>query len=107
MARKSANKTIIETVTWNKDLAEGATLEGYYINKETFEGQFGETTKYVIESADDDTKYGVYGSASLDRQFKNIPEGCFVWITYDGKVTSKNGRLVNQYTVDFDDEIVK
>lgn len=106
MARKSANKTIIKTVTWNKDLAEGATLEGYYINKETFDGQFGETTKYIIEAADG-TNYGVYGSASLVRQFKNIPEGCFVWITFDGDVTSKNGRTVKQYTVDFDAELVK
>lgn len=104
--RKSASKAIVKTVTWNKDLAEGATLEGYYTGKEVFEGQYGETTKYIIE-AGDGTNYGVYGSASLDRQFKNIPEGVYVWITFDGNVTSKNGRTVKQYTIDFDDELVK
>lgn len=103
--RKSASKAIVKTVTWNKDLAEGATLEGYYTGKEVFEGQYGETTKYIIESGN--TNYGVYGSASLDRQFKNIPEGVYVWITFDGNVTSKNGRTVKQYTIDFDDELVK
>ena len=105
MARTSATKTIIKTVTWNKDLTEGASLEGYYIGKEVFEGQYGETTKYIIEAGD--TTYGVYGSASLDRQFKNVPEGCFVWITFDGNVTSKNGRTVKQYSVDYDPELVK
>ena len=95
MARTSANKTIIKTVTWNKDLKVGDALEGYYVGKEVFEGQYGETN------------YGVYGSASLDRQFKNIPEGVYVWITFDGNVTSKNGRTVKQYTVDYDPELVK
>lgn len=105
MARTSATKTIIKTVTWNKDLKAGDALEGYYVGKEVFEGQYGETTKYIIEAGE--TNYGVYGSASLDRQFKNVPEGCFVWITFDGNVTSKNGRTVKQYTVDYDPELVK
>lgn len=105
MARTSANKTIIKTVTWNKDLKNGDALEGYYVGKEVFEGQYGETTKYIIEAGE--TNYGVYGSASLDRQFKNIPEGVYVWITFDGNVTSKNGRTVKQYTVDYDPELVK
>ena len=105
MARTSATKTIIKTETWNKGLQEGASLEGYYIGKEVFEGQYGETTKYIIESGD--KNYGVYGSASLDRQFKNVPEGVYVWITFDGNVTSKNGRTVKQYTVDYDPELVK
>ena len=107
--RKSANakQEFIKTVTWNnKDLKEGATLDGYFISVEGFEGQYGETTKYIIE-AGDGTCYGVYGTASLDRQFKKIPEGCYVWITYEGVVTSKNGRQVKQFTVDYDDELTK
>ena len=107
--RKSANakKEIIKTVTWNnKELAEGSVLEGYYINQETFEGQYGETTKYTIE-ANDGVLYGVYGTASLDRQFKKVPEGCYFWLKYEGLVTSKNGRTVKQFSVDFDDELTK
>lgn len=106
MARKSATTTYTKTTTWNKGLAEGATLEGYYTGKEEFEGQYGQSIKYIIE-ASDGTNYGVYGSATLDRQFKNIPEGVYVWITYDGEVKSKNGRTVKQYSVDYDDELVK
>ena len=106
MARKSATTTYTKTITWNKGLAEGATLEGYYTGKEEFEGQYGHSIKYIVE-AGDGTSYGVYGSATLDRQFKNIPEGVYVWITYDGEVKSKNGRTVKQYSVDYDDELVK
>lgn len=96
-------KAIELTNTWNKDLAAGATLEGRYIKKETFDGQFGTTEKYVIETADGE-KMGVFSSASLSRQFKNIPEGSYVWITYKGEETSKNGRPVKVYEVEYDDE---
>lgn len=97
-------KAIELTTTWNKDLTAGATLEGKYIKKETFEGQFGTTEKYIIET-DEGEKMGVFSSASLARQFKNIPEGAYVWITYKGEETSKNGRPVKVYDVDYDDEI--
>lgn len=103
MARKSANQNFGKTVAWNtKDLAEGSTLEGRYEGKENFEGNFGLTTKYVIAAGD--TKYGVYGTASLNRQFANVPEGSYVWITFNGLTTSKNGRQVKDFLVDFDDE---
>ena len=100
--RKPASKAYIETTTWNKDLSKGDTLEGVYVSKEVFQGKFGESIKYVIKN--DDGNFGVFSSASLDRQFKNIPEGSYVWIEYDGEVISKNGRPVKQYNVDFDDE---
>lgn len=105
MARKSAASQYTKTITWNKDLKEGDSIEGYFINTEHFTGEYGETTKYVIEK--DGEPYGIFGSASLDRQFKNIPEGCYVWVRYGGEVKSKNGRTVKQYFVDYDDEIVK
>ena len=50
--RISANKSYIETTTWNKGLAEGATLEGRYLAMETFIGNYGETNKYIIEATD-------------------------------------------------------
>lgn len=103
--RKSANQPIIETTTWNKDLEKGASIEGVYIRKEVFEGKFGITEKYVIDC--DGTMYGVFSSASLLRQFKNIPEGSYVWIEYKGEETSKNGRPVKIYSVDYDDEYQK
>lgn len=100
--RKPATQQIIMTTTWNKDLTKGDKLEGLYVRKEVFEGKYGESTKYVIKNESGD--YGVFSSASLDRQFKNIPEGSYVWIEYDGEVTSKNGRPVKQYIVEYDDE---
>ena len=96
-------KAIETTKTWNKDLTAGASIEGRYIKKEIFDGQFGSTEKYIIETENGD-KMGVYSSASLIRQFKNIPENSYVWITYKGEETSKNGRPVKVYEVEYDDE---
>lgn len=96
-------KAIEMTKTWNKDLEPGATIEGKYIKKETYDGQYGRTEKYVIETNEGE-KFGVFSSASLANQFKNVPEGSYVWITYKGEETSKNGRPVKVYEVDYDDE---
>lgn len=104
--RKSASATYEKTTTWNTNLNVGDKLEGVYVNKEEFEGNYGLTTKYVVE-AQDGTKYGVYGSASLNRQFSKIPAGSYVWIEYTGETTSQNGRIVKTYNVDFDDEYQK
>lgn len=101
--RKSASSTFEKTTTWNTNLTIGDKLEGVYEYKDEFEGNFGLTTKYVIASADG-TKYGVYGSASLNRQFAKIPEGSYVWLEYTGETTSQNGRIVKTYIVDYDDE---
>lgn len=101
--RKSANQSFEKTTTWNTNLSIGDKLEGVYLSKEEFEGNFGSTVKYVVLAADG-TKYGVYGSASLNRQFARIPEGSYVWIEYTGETTSQNSRIVKTYTVDYDDE---
>lgn len=97
-------KAIEMTTTWNKDLTAGATLEGIYVKKETFEGQYGKAEKYVIKTKGGEMM-GVFSSASLANQFKNVPEGSYVWITYKGEETSKNGRPVKVYEVEYDDEV--
>lgn len=102
--RKSASQNYEQTTTWNdKDLPVGSTLEGVYKRKEEFTTELGESVKYVI-AGKDGTLYGVYGSASINRQFSNIPEGSYVWLEYTGLTTSKKGRTVKTYNIDFDDE---
>ena len=101
--RKSASITYEKTTTWNTNLTIGDKLEGVYESKDEFQGNYGLTIKYVIK-APDGTKYGVYGSASLNRQFAKIPEGSYIWIEYTGETTSQNGRIVKTYAVDYDDE---
>lgn len=96
-------QAIVMTKTWNKDLEKGATIEGIYIKKEVFDGKFGESEKYIIEDANGE-KWGIFSSASLANQFKNIPEGSYIWVEYKGEETSKNGRPVKVYSVDYDDE---
>lgn len=97
-------KAIEITTTWNKNLEAGATLEGKYIKKEIVDGQYGTTEKYIIETSAGE-KMGVFSSASLANQFKNVPEGSYVWITYKGDEVSKSGRPVKVYEVEYDDEV--
>ena len=96
-------KAIELTKTWNKDLNIGDKIEGVYLKKEVVTGKYGDTEKYVIETAEGE-KLGVFSSATLARQFQNIPEGSYVWIEYKGEETSKNGRPVKVYEVEYDDE---
>lgn len=99
-------KAIELTDTWNKDLEIGAKIEGVYIKTEIIRTQFGESEKYIIETLDG-KKMGIYSSASLSRQFANVPEGSYVWVEYKGEETSKNGRPVKSYVVEYDDEYQK
>lgn len=92
------------TVTWNnKDLQPGSVLEGKYLKTEVFDGENGETEKYIIETPAGE-KMGVYATISLLNQFRNVPEGSYVWIIYKGKETTKKGREVKVYDVEYDDE---
>lgn len=96
-------KAIEITKTWNKDLNIGDKVEGKYLKKEIVNGKYGDTEKYIIET-DDSEKLGIFSSATLARQFQNIPEGSYVWVEYKGEETSKNGRPVKVYDVEYDDE---
>lgn len=98
-------KKAVEIVpTWNKNLEMGATLEGYFVKKEIYQSKFGPTEKYIIEKPDK-TRVAVYSSASLQSQFSNIPELSYVWIAYKGEETSKSGRPVKAFDIDYDDEL--
>ena len=99
-------KAIELTKTWNKDLAKGDTLEGVFIKTEKFDGKYGTTEKYIVQTPTGEMM-GVFASASLTNQFKNIPEGSYVWITYNGEEVSKSGRPVKVYEVEYDDEYQK
>lgn len=99
-------KAIELTTTWNKDLTAGAILEGKFLKTEIYDGKYGTTEKYIIERNNGE-KVGVFSSASLANQFKNVPEGSYVWIVYEGEETTKSGRPVKVYTVEYDDEYQK
>lgn len=101
-------KAIEFTETWNKDLEVGASIEGVYIKKEVMKSSYGsgDIEKYVIETKDG-KKMGIFSSASLSRQFANVPEGSYVWVVYKGEETTKQGRPVKIYDVDYDDDYEK
>ena len=99
-------KAIEITQTWNKNLQAGAKIEGVYLKKELYDGNYGQVEKYIVETPDK-KKIGIFSSASLSNQFKNVPEGSYIWIEYKGEETSKNGRPVKVYDVEYDDEYKK
>lgn len=103
MTRK---KAIEMAEIWNKDLNDGDSIEGFYTKKEVAKTRFGESEKYIIETKDGEKK-SIFSSASLVRQFANIPTGCYVWVTYKGKEQSKNGQMVKVFEVEYDDEVRK
>lgn len=104
--RKSASESYEKTIAWNTNLNVGDKLEGVYEDKEEFEYDGSHKIKYVI-AAGDGNKYGVYGTAVLNRLFSRIPTGSYVWIEYTGKSTTQKGRSVHTFNVEYDDEYQK
>lgn len=101
--RINANTTYEQTTTWNTNLNVGDKLEGTYERKEEFDYDGKHKVKYVI-LAPDGVKYGVFGTAVLDRLFNKIPVGSYVWIEYTGKSTTKKGNPLHTFNVDYDTE---
>lgn len=99
-------KAIETTTTWNKNLNVGDAIEGWFVKTEIYEGNYGDTEKYIIETPNGELK-GVFTCANLAKQFNNVPEGSYVWITYNGEVKTKSGRTVKVYDVEYDDEYQK
>lgn len=98
-------KAIELTTTW-KGVTEGDAAEGIYIKKETVEGNYGPQDKYILETPEGD-KIGIFATKGLARQFNNVPEGAYVWIVYKGEQTTRAGRTVKVYDVEYDDEYQK
>ena len=97
-------KAIEQANIWNKDLQAGDTIEGRYIKKETVKTQFGDSEKYIVETKEGEKK-AIFSTASLERQFANVPVNSYVWVTFKGEETSKNGRPVKVFEVEYDDEM--
>lgn len=101
---KKANEETTRNRTWNKDLSAGSVLEGVYVESKEVEGQYGKNIKYVIKENGTNELVDVFSSATLKRQFDNIPVESFVRISYKGDETTKNGYKVKIFEVEYDDE---
>lgn len=98
-------KAIEQTKTW-KGVNPGDAIEGVYIKKEVVDGNYGPQDKYIIETAEGD-KVGIFATKGLERQFNNVPEGAYIWVVYKGDQTTRAGRTVKVYEVEYDDEYKK
>ena len=107
MARKTAESKAgkySDLDTWNKkgNLKEGDSLEGYYIDSDTFNTKHGEMSIYVIQKLDGD-KIKITGQTDIKSKFDEIKIGSHVWISFVGLTETKNGAM-KTYTIDYDDE---
>lgn len=90
--------------TWNKkgSLQEGASLEGYYIDKDEFDTKYGKMVLYILEQKEGGL-IKVVGQTDLKSKFDSIPMGSYVWIEFVGLVETSRGAK-KAYKVEYDDE---
>lgn len=90
--------------TWKPE--KGDILEGVFVQRRMVNTTNGLSSINTIEVAGGEKK-DVWGNAMLDSFFTNIPVGCMVRMTYQGKLKSaKGGREYHGYVLEHDDETV-
>ena len=92
-----------EAETWNKKgaLNVGDQIDGYFVDKEEYETKYDKNlVVFVIEK--EDKFYKVLGSTAIKNKFKNIPEGCHVWIEYRGFIETSRG-VKKDFKIEFDE----
>lgn len=73
-------------------------LEGVLVRKVFgHKGKYGISNFYVVKSATDNMEYVVGGTALLDDRMKQIPDGSFVRIIYQGRHQEKNYKMFEVY----------
>ncbi len=101
MAFKSAGS--FDTERWDYT-NKGDTLEGYFMGWDepiTLEGR--EVPRLRVKS--DEVLYGLLANKVLAGQFKEIPEGCLVRITFLGKQKPKTGgKPYNNFKTEYDED---
>ncbi|GIW70259.1 MAG: hypothetical protein KatS3mg101_1006 [Patescibacteria group bacterium] len=82
---------------------QGDMIEGYFVSSRRVQTVNGVSNLYSIKT-DKEVK-DVWGTALLDNFFQNIPVGCKVRLTYQGKMKSqKGGRSYHAFTLEYDQE---
>lgn len=104
MAMKEAQGSSAFNEKWNKqDIQVGDKIEGFYVDTHTSNFADDNATYYVI-LMEDDKKMDIKGTSGIESKFKEIPVGSYVRVTFNGKVKTKQGRFMNDYKVEYDDE---
>lgn len=92
--------------TWNAKgkLHEGDQVEGYYIDKETFNTKYGEGNTFILQTESGLVK--LMGQSDIKNKFEDIPLGARVRVTFTKIVETKNGAM-KEYEVLFDrDDVI-
>lgn len=86
--------------SWDKDKQK--TVEGCITEKKEHVGQYDSSVITVEQK--DHTKIAVWAKGILEGQLKNLPVGTIIKVTYTGKVKTKNGRMANQFDLEYDED---
>lgn len=86
---------------------EGTTLTGHYLGSEVIEINGDPATKHSFKVGD--KIISPLGSADLNRQLANVPDGVMTRVTYLGKKSVKSAKLkktfqMNSYSVEVDED---
>ncbi len=86
---------------------EGSTLTGHYLGSEIIEINGDPATKHSFKVGD--KIIAPLGSADLNRQLSNVPEGMMTRVTYLGKKSVRSEKLkktfqMNSFSVEVDED---
>lgn len=91
--------------TWNKKgaIKEGDSLEGYLVDRDSFQTKYGTMYIYIIKKLDGEL-IKVVGQKNITSKIDDSIElGTHIWITFEGLVETSNGAMKN-YKIEIDDE---
>lgn len=87
------------------DFEKNPKFSGVLVEKREGLGE-NNSTMYVVESEEDNQKYGIWGSALIDRRLGNKVIGTEFGVVYKGRVKSKQGsREYKNYEFYFSDDV--
>jgi hypothetical protein len=99
--RKSVESTFADK--WEPE-NKGDELCGKYIGSETAPGRKQGETFTAYHIMDDEGKRWSVAGAHLDSILNQVPRDTYVWITFDGTQTVKNGEMA-KYRVDVEEGV--
>ena len=104
MALKPAT-TNCDYIKWN-EVTKGATIKGFYMETKP-SAKYPNQMNHYLETIDG-KRYGLNGSANLDRALEQVKEGWYCEIEYDGLLTLESGPFkgkdCHQFNISYDDE---
>ncbi len=100
MARIKAEAKFPETIMFSK-VEPGTSWEGRYLEQREITTKLGRAVNiYVVEVGKDKVEF--MAPAVMDARMAQVPIGSYVWLKYDGRITTAKGNSRHEVVVEFD-----